>query len=236
MTSLFIAAFLMGSIGSVHCIGMCGPLALSLPLANNDNWSRFTAALLYNSGRMVTYSILGAIFGIIGMSFALFGIQQWLSIILGILILLFMVLPRGNFAKKNVAIQFFELLRSRLGNLFHRKNFRTVFFIGLLNGLLPCGLIYIAIAAAISTGSVAKSSLFMAFFALGTFPVMWSIAYFGSYISSGMRQGIKKCYPYLMFLMAVLLILRGSGLEIPYVSPLLHHHTVNSRTAIECHH
>lgn len=235
MTGLFIAAFFMGSLGSVHCIGMCGPLALSLPVVADNNFSRFSAAVLYNCGRMLTYSLMGALFGIIGMSFSFFGYQQWLSVILGLLIILFLVLPKNNFARNNIVARYFEFTRNKLGNLFQRKNYHTLFLIGFLNGFLPCGLLYMAIAGAISTGSVLKSSLFMASFALGTFPVMWSIAFFGSYVSMKMRQGIKKCYPYMMFAMAILLILRGSGLQIPYISPVLQQQQGLSQPVIECH-
>ena len=91
--SLFITALIMGGIGTMHCIGMCGPLALSLPVVTNNNTSRFFSTLLYNLGRIVTYAVLGAIFGIAGSTFAFFGYQQWLSVIMGIGILLFIFLP-----------------------------------------------------------------------------------------------------------------------------------------------
>jgi sulfite exporter TauE/SafE len=183
---------------------------------------------------MFTYGVLGAIFGLIGISFAWFGLQQWLSILLGIIILLFVFLPKINGLKSNHLSSFFAIVRNRLGNLFTHKKFHSLFYIGLLNGLLPCGLIYTALAAAVSTGSVVESSLFMMYFALGTLPVMWSMAFFGGFINIKMRQGIKKCYPYFMAAMAILLIIRGSGLDIPYISPILHQHG-HGHSLIECH-
>jgi sulfite exporter TauE/SafE len=235
MMSLFITALIMGGIGTMHCIGMCGPLALSLPVVTNNNTSRFFSTLLYNFGRIVTYAVLGAIFGIAGSTFAFFGYQQWLSVIMGIGILLFIFLPAYHFTKRNFITQFFEKTRIQLGNLFVRKNYHSVFFIGLLNGLLPCGLVYMALAGAISTGSVINSSLFMAAFGLGTLPVMWSLAFFGGFINSRIRQRIKKLYPYLMAGMAVLLILRGLGLDIPYISPSLNNDTSTTQQTIDCH-
>ncbi|MEP7165716.1 MAG: sulfite exporter TauE/SafE family protein [Ferruginibacter sp.] len=231
--SMFIAALIMGGIGSVHCIGMCGPLALSLPVVSNDHSSRFVSTLLYNTGRVVTYALLGAVFGLVGMSFAIFGYQQWLSLILGSLIIIFIILPKHHPVLKNnrVVLHFFEKIRSSLATLFSRKNYHSLFFIGLLNGLLPCGLVYIAIAAAVSTASIFKSSLFMAGFGLGTLPVMWSIAFFGSLVSMNMRRNIKKCYPYVMFLVGVLLVIRGLGLEIPYMSPVIGH----QQKIVQCH-
>lgn len=221
MYQLLIAACAMGMLGSFHCVGMCGPLALSLPLKNDGAATKFFGAMLYNAGRIVTYSVFGLVFGLIGKSVALFGYQQWLSVILGAAILIFMLLPKKITAvkNKNLVLEFFEKLRQALGQLFFKKTRSTLFAIGLLNGLLPCGLVYMAAAGAVATGDLLSSVLFMAFFGLGTLPVMWSIAFFGNYVSLGIRQRIKKLYPYMMMLMACLLILRGMGLGIPYVSP-----------------
>lgn len=221
MITIMLAAFTMGLLGSFHCVGMCGPLALSLPLNNDSFWSKFSGGLLYNAGRIVTYSLFGLVFGIIGKSVALFGFQQWLSVILGVLIIVFVILPKrvAFLNNNNFVMKYFERLRSTLGKLFFNKNYSSLFSIGLLNGLLPCGLVYMAAAGAVATGNILNSIFFMAFFGLGTLPMMWSIAFFGNYIGVGLRQKIRKAYPYMMTLMACLLILRGMGLGIPYVSP-----------------
>jgi uncharacterized protein len=221
MVQLIFAAFTIGLLGSFHCVGMCGPLALSLPLNSNSFWSKFSGSLLYNAGRIVTYAAFGLVFGAIGKSVALFGYQQWLSVILGVVIIVFIILPKKItfITKKNIVLRFFEKLRSSLGQLFFKKNYSSLFSIGLLNGLLPCGLVYMAAAGAVATGDILKSTLFMAFFGLGTLPMMWSVAFFGNYIGIGIRQKIRKAYPYMMMLMACLLILRGMGLGIPYISP-----------------
>jgi sulfite exporter TauE/SafE len=234
MTALFISAFILGALGSVHCVGMCGPIALSLPAVNKGKNSKFISVLLYNSGRVLTYSFFGLLFGIIGRTFALFGYQQWLSITLGAIIILFLLLPKKNkvFEKTNVAMHFFYKVRAALAKLFARKNYKSVFFIGLLNGLLPCGLVYMAVAGAIATTSVIKGSLFMAFFGFGTFPMMLGVFFFGSFINVTARQKIRAAYPYFMFIMACLLIIRGLGLGIPYLSPAPF---VTSHTAILCH-
>lgn len=233
MIPLILAAFTMGLLGSFHCVGMCGPLALSLPLSSNSVWAKFSGALLYNAGRIITYSVFGLLFGMMGKSAAFFGYQQWLSILLGAFIILFVILPKkiSAFSNKNFINTFFERLRSALSDLFLRKNYSSLFFIGLLNGLLPCGLVYMAAAGAVATGEVSSSVLFMAFFGLGTLPMMWSLAFFGNYVSIGLRQKIRMAYPYLMMLMGSLLILRGMGLGIPYVSPEM---KAEKKNIIEC--
>lgn len=234
MTQLLMAAFTMGLLGSFHCVGMCGPLALSLPLKDDSFNAKFSGALLYNAGRIVTYAVFGMVFGFIGKSVAFFGYQQWLSIALGIAILTFIILPKSvtSTKNKNGVVELFEKLRSVLGKLFFKKSYSSLFSIGLLNGLLPCGLVYMAAAGAVATGEISSSVLFMAFFGLGTLPVMWSIAFFGNYVSIGLRQRIRKVYPYMMMLMACLLILRGMGLGIPYVSPKV---GIEKKVAHDCY-
>ena len=222
MVQLFFVAFVIGMVGSFHCVGMCGPLALSLPLSNNGFAAKFFGAFIYNAGRIVTYSLFGLIFGLIGQTAALFNFQQWLSISVGVLILLFIIMPKKykmQSIASNRTTAFFAGIRLKLGHLFTKKNNASLFVIGLLNGLLPCGLVYMAVAGAIAAGSIGNSILFMAAFGLGTLPIMWSIAFFGNYIGVSFRQKIRRAYPYMMTLMACLLILRGMGLGIPYVSP-----------------
>lgn len=222
MLQLLMVAFMTGIVGSFHCVGMCGPLALALPLSNNSFAAKFYGAFIYNAGRIVTYSAFGLLLGFIGQTAALFGFQQWLSITTGMLILLFIIMPKKYKMQSSVSgytNAFFTRIRLELGRLFSQKNNSSLFVIGLLNGLLPCGLVYMAAAGAIAAGDVWKSAFFMAAFGLGTLPVMWSVAFFGNYIGVSFRQKIRKAYPYMMTLMACLLILRGLGLGIPYVSP-----------------
>ena len=222
MMQLFIIAFMIGIAGSFHCVGMCGPIALSLPLNNDDFFTKFTGALLYNTGRIVTYTFFGFVFGLIGRSFALFGFQQYLSVAAGLAIIIFVVIPKKYTAvNTRLSNSFFGKVRQSIGNLFSDKNRSSLFAIGLLNGLLPCGLVYMAITGAIASGDIIKSMVFMAAFGLGTLPVMWSVVFFGNYIGVPLRKKIRNAYPYLITLMACLLILRGLGLGIPYVSPKL---------------
>ncbi|HEU5054359.1 MAG TPA: sulfite exporter TauE/SafE family protein [Hanamia sp.] len=234
MIALIFSAFVLGALGSVHCVGMCGPLALSLPVVNKGKNTKNISVLLYNSGRAVTYSFFGLLFGAIGKTFALFGFQQWISISLGAIIILFLLVPKKNkfFESTNIAVHFLYKIRSSLSKLFKKRNYKSVFFIGLLNGLLPCGLVYMAVAGAIATASLWKSSLFMAFFGLGTFPLMLGVSFFGGFISLATRQKIRAAYPLLMFIIACLLIFRGLGLGIPYLSPSGIGH---SSSAILCH-
>ncbi|MGZ3918718.1 MAG: sulfite exporter TauE/SafE family protein [Bacteroidia bacterium] len=220
-----VAAISLGLLGSFHCIGMCGPIALALPVHQATVFRKVVAILLYNSGRIITYSLLGLLFGIIGQGFAVFGLQQVLSVSLGTLILLSIILPKkfvSRFSVTNKLSYLFGKLKSGLSNLFSKRNLFSLFSIGILNGLLPCGLVYMAIAGAVATGKMADSVLFMAFFGLGTVPVMLSLSWFSNLVSMKFRNGITRTMPYLVSVMAILMILRGLNLGIPYISPSYH--------------
>lgn len=232
MWQLFISAFAMGILGSFHCVGMCGPLALSLPLKNNSTFEKIIGVLIYNFGRVFTYSLFGAVFGLIGQSVAFFGWQQILSITVGatiVLVVLFSKQLQLISTTHSVINIFFLKIRTQLGKLFQSKNFSSLFFIGLLNGLLPCGLVYLAVAGAVASGNFFNSIFFMFFFGLGTVPAMWAVAFFGNKLSFVFRQRIRKAFPVVMIAVGCLLIVRGMGLGIPYFSPKINaqHQTID---------
>lgn len=227
--AFILAALALGFLGSFHCVGMCGPIALTLPVQHLQGFSKLMGILTYNLGRVFTYAILGLLFGVIGMSFQLFGLQQILSIALGSLLIIIFIATL--FQKRILQNQFIQNHWNKyiirwITPLFHKKNWWNLFLIGLLNGLLPCGLVYMAIAGALSTGNILYSGLFMAFFGLGTLPAMIAMSFAGGFITISMRNKIKKMIPFILLFMGVLLILRGLNLNIPYVSPVVGAHKV----------
>ncbi|HOW32340.1 MAG TPA: sulfite exporter TauE/SafE family protein, partial [Bacteroidales bacterium] len=98
-------------------------------------------------------------------------------------------------------------------------SFSSLFLIGLLNGLLPCGLVYIAIAGSIGSGSALMGAIYMALFGLGTMPMLLAINLSGGFISTSLRKKINKLIPILVIIVGILFILRGLSLGIPYISP-----------------
>ena len=225
-------AFIMGVAGSLHCVGMCGPLALALPVSHSNDLSRITGAALYNLGRMVSYSIMGLVVGSMGKLLIASHWQSRLSLTLGIIILLYLIIPKKYFHLSNTTAlnKPFIALRKQLGKLFQSKNLSSVFFIGILNGLLPCGLVYLALTSSIISGSSFNGALFMSFFGLGTFPAMMAIILFGNYLNQQVRLKISRALPVFLFLMAALLVLRGLELGIPFVSPAF-----TARDVVSCH-
>ena len=183
---MFLTAFAIGALGSFHCIGMCGPIALSVPMGGKSGLEGILRALAYNFGRIVTYSLLGLIVGLIGKQIAIGGYQQGLSIAVGVLILSFLILPKTITKKLDPTSTFARLflkLKNTFRGLFQSKNAFGPLILGLINGLLPCGLVYVGLAGALALGSPLESAQFMAAFGLGTVPIMISIILFGDLIS-----------------------------------------------------
>jgi sulfite exporter TauE/SafE len=183
--------------------------------------------LSYNAGRIITYSLFGSVAGLLGQGFFMAGYQQALSVIIGVLLLISVILPFiFGIPKFHGSPMLNGLLlntRSKLSSLFQKKGHRPMFLIGLLNGLLPCGLVYMGIAGALTTGSVLKGAFFMASFGLGTLPFMIIIPMTGKFISATARTNMRKAIPVFITFTALLLILRGLNLGIPFVSPKLDH-------------
>lgn len=213
-------AFILGLAGSFHCIGMCGPIALALPVKQNS--SRVFSILVYNIGRIFTYALIGSVVGLIGAGLAIAGMQQNISIAVGVLILFSLLLPAV--AKKILPenTKIFSLvgaIKIRFAVLFKQKTYSALFFIGMLNGLLPCGFVYIALAGSALAASITESILYMALFGFGTLPMMMGISYLPGLLNNNGRKKMKRLMPVFTFLFAVLFIVRGLNIGIPYLSP-----------------
>ncbi len=214
-------AFFLGFVGSgAHCAGMCGPLALALPGGGGTRSTFFAGRLLYNFGRLITYALMGAAFGLLGRGFALAGLQRWVSLVVGAMILIGLIVsPR--FARAVPVTRTVNWLKSALGTLLRRRALPSLFAIGLLNGLLPCGLVYAACAGAIATGNVLSGIQYMAAFGLGTLPMMLAISLAGQKLQFVLRFRLQRLIPVSLAIVGTLLFIRGLALDIPYLSPKL---------------
>ncbi|MBT8378329.1 MAG: sulfite exporter TauE/SafE family protein [Ignavibacteria bacterium] len=237
MSPEILTAFLIGFLGSFHCIGMCGPIAVALPVPKSSNLSFFTGRILYNLGRVVTYSFLGALFGLLGSRITLAGAQQVVSIILGVVIIIAVLLPQKHknfFAQHPITQKLAQPLKANISVLFQKGTFSALFLIGILNGFLPCGFVYIGLAGSIASGDAVSGAAVMVLFGLGTVPVMFAVSIFGKFINIGIRTKLRKAIPVFAILLAAIFILRGMNLGIPYLSPKLSSHTEVS-SEMECH-
>jgi len=217
---ILITALVLGLMGSFHCAGMCGPIALSLPLHGSNWWQKAAGGIIYNLGRTVPYGIMGALFGLIGQGFHWLGFQQLISILMGSFMIASVLLPFLFKQSQSLNFEFFTApLRKAIQRMFQMRSYSGLFLVGLLNGLLPCGLVYLAIAGAIGTGSVYYGIAFMVLFGLGTIPMMLFISMLGNFLSIPIRNKINKAIPYLIVVIGAIFILRGLSLGIPYLSP-----------------
>lgn len=219
---MLLSALLFGLISSFHCIGMCGPIAMMLPVDRNNPAKKVIQIITYHLGRLTAYGSIGLIFGLIGKGFFLAGIQQQLSIFIGLMMILVVLIPERIFAQYNFSKPIFRLIakmKTALGSQFKNRSYKSLFTIGLLNGLLPCGMVYVALFGAIAMQNAGLGVVYMVLFGLGTIPMMTTVVYIQSFITVSVRNKIQKAIPYVAVCIGVLFVLRGLGLGIPYVSP-----------------
>ena len=234
-----LAGFLLGLLGSFHCAVMCGPIALSLPSSAKTRLNFLIERILYNSGRIFAYAFFGMIFGFFGERIFMAGFQQIISIVIGFTIILYLIKPLLKKNKNIFHIQSSKGNFSFLKNIFakfYSKNSKTSLFgIGVLNGFLPCGFVYIALTGAIALGTPVSGSLFMAFFGMGTLPLMLGISMSKNFVTLSLRRKINKLSPVIALLFALIFIIRGLNLGIPYLSPKLESSPKINSEEIICH-
>jgi sulfite exporter TauE/SafE len=219
---MLYTAFIFGLISSLHCIGMCGPIAIMLPVDRSNQTKKTLQIFTYHLGRLAAYASIGFIFGLFGKGFSMAGLQQELSVLLGIIMIVIVVIPEKVFIAYNFSKPIFKVIskiKTALGSQFKNKSYQSLFTIGLLNGFLPCGMVYVALFGAIAMQSPSLGILYMLLFGLGTVPMMSSVVYLNSFLTLPFRNKIQKVIPYVAVCIGILFILRGLGLGIPYISP-----------------
>ncbi len=230
---VFEIGFLMGLLGSVHCIGMCGPLVMALPISQLSNVKKVGSIFLYHLGKMLSYASLGVLFGLIGSWFPISIVQANLSIVIGCIMIVyvlyvFVVKQKKEFIKLNFL---YNPIVNQLGKLFKSRFVLSFVLIGFLNGLLPCGMVYLALSSAMATQSITQGGLFMLFFGLGTMPALILVSFGGQFMSLVFRKRLQNLLPVFIFGMGLMLLLRGMNLGIPYLSP----HAKIGSNIISCH-
>ena len=210
-------AFMIGLLGSVHCIGMCGPLAFAVPSLKPGLGHLVLDKVMYQAGRIISYCVLGVVIGLIGHQIWLSGLQQGISIFTGVLIIAaacsrifkLSVSAGGSFLLKPFNKLFGYALKHKANHL----------IIGMINGLLPCGFVYLALAGALNTGNVQLAVGYMFWFGVGTAPLMLLATIGMGFTGNLVRQRINKVIPFMMLFLGCWFLLRGMNLDIPYVSP-----------------
>lgn len=216
------SGFIIGLVGSLHCIGMCGPIVVALPVKGFSTFRLIITRLLYNIGRVITYSFLGLLFGILGKNLNILGFQQITSIVFGAIMILVVITPskiKNSISRVSVVSSANGLLKKGFSKLISKQSAESFFLIGILNGFLPCGFVYVGIAGALVTGSLMNAVIYMFLFGLGTIPVMFLTSMFPAILGEKKRVKIRKWIPVLLFILGAVFILRGLNLGIPMLSP-----------------
>lgn len=221
MNGAILTGLVFGLLGSLHCVGMCGPLLLALPLKENQ---KLTGQVLYHGGRILCYSLMGVLLSLFGVSLRYTGLHEFFSLSIGIMMIIGLFiflfgksLITNSFGKSWLLTKIKNFWRS----FFETKSIIYLPMIGFLNGMLPCGFVYIALGFSLMFNSSIDTSLYMVSFGLGTVPALIGIGYFSQILSTPLRQKVQLVVPFATAIVGILLILRGLSLDIPYISPVL---------------
>ncbi len=218
------AGMLLGLAGSLHCVGMCGPLILMFPFDAKSKIIGYTQNVIYHFGRVFVYGLLGLLFGLVFQIVDLKYFEQYFSLSIGVL---FLILWYREFFSKQKANQG-PLQRKVLflfGKAMQWRTYFGMFLAGMMNGLLPCGLVYGALLAAFGTGTTEGSILFMLGFGMATIPSMILVFSLKNLITVKLRQKLSQLLPWWLLLLGIWFLLRGMNLGIPFLSPKIHTHS-----------
>jgi sulfite exporter TauE/SafE len=216
----YFSAFLIGLAGSVHCVGMCGPLALAIPGASKDKgFTFFLRTIAYQMSRISGYGVLGLVVGLFSQGMQFTGVQPYFSLLSGILLLFlgfFGIIPEVNaFSKYPMIRQFHIKINRIIGTAMSNDHLSTPFVLGFLNAMLPCGMIYIALGTGLSSGSIGEAALYLISFGLGTLPLMFMLSLSGQFLSLQMRRSWQKAIPFIFMLSGIILIYKGMNMDLP---------------------
>jgi sulfite exporter TauE/SafE len=218
VNATLIIGLILGLSSSLHCIGMCGPIAMVLPLKDRSAFGVFSGVMQYNIGRIFVYSLLGSIIGAIGFTASLFGTLQVVSIITGIAMIVF-AWQKHLFSGFTAWNSYNGFLSKGIGTILGSDSTFKLFLLGALNGLLPCGMIFIALMNAVTAGNPINGASAMIAFGLGTLPAMMIVGIAASKMNRSLQQRINTLVPYVLTIVGLLVVLRGMNLNIPYISP-----------------
>ncbi len=213
--TVLIPALLLGLASSLHCVGMCGPLMLALPLGGAGIRHVWGQLLVYHTGRILTYAVLGLLFGSLGMGLAVAGLQQTLSIAAG-LFMLGMAVMAWRLEHLVTSLpglgRLSDFVKNTMNRLLRRRG--GMFALGMLNGLLPCGMVYAALAGSIATGGYRSGTAFMAVFGLGTIPLLLGVHFLGKKLNRTALNRVRLLQPLLLAAIGLLLLQRGLRLDL----------------------
>jgi sulfite exporter TauE/SafE len=213
MWEIITAGFLFGSVASLHCVAMCGPIALMLPHPSTEPLAIAADNLAYNIGRAVTYMAFGLIAGYFGSMIGLDRLQSGVSIGIGAAMIIgyiiYRYLPTGKLPLSGIAGGFAAAIKKPFGELLKKRSRSSLFALGLLNGLLPCGMVYTAVSMSMALASPIESMTFMGLYGLGTFPAMTALYLMPKTFRGKIKGLAVKALPAMVVLVGLFMVWRG---------------------------
>ncbi len=219
-----ISAFLIGLFGSLHCVGMCSPLMLSF--TPNRGRKAVTSFFLYHLGRLGVYALLGVLFGLISSSVGFFAMQRYFSLILGVVIIAVFAFPkvRNRFEGWYYHSRFYQIIKSSLTKQFGGR--ARWMFGGVLNGFLPCGLVYLAAAGAMVSHSILQGVQYMFLFGMGTIPLL-ALVKFGAGSYKGLFKKVNNLTTPIALIAGLMMVARGFMVAEPDINHLIQAQIMN---------
>ncbi len=212
-------ALLMGLTGSLHCAGMCGPIIWVMPFQLLSGWKKWLAISLYHFGRISVYATMGVVLHSFKSVFQPQW-QQYISIVMGVVLLLIGLLSFFPNSRFSIKLPWTQFVKNKLSHFVSKPSVSTLFITGLLNGLLPCGLVYMALSATLAAPGFAHAALLMYAFGLGTIPMLVGLTIIKDRTKVfGLGGRMRKFVPLFMLFFGSLFVVRGMNLGIPYLSP-----------------
>ncbi len=205
---MWLTALIMGLAGSLHCAGMCSPLAMTITSMNSPAISN---RLLYNAGRILTYGILGASVATMGLILPLPKFQNILSITLGIILITMGVTGISGLRIPLLTIsiiKFTNLIKNIFSKFIQQKHRGSLLLLGALNGLLPCGLTFLALTFCITLATPFQGFIYMLLFGAGTLPVMLGFISLLQFLTRKLNFNIKAVTKGMLILSGLLLVVR----------------------------
>lgn len=215
--SNLLEIFLIGLLGSMHCIGMCGGFVAMYSLKKPMTQPSLPYHVLYNLGRIATYSFLGGVLGYLG-SFAAYagehrGIPGAVLLIAGIFMALMGLNIAGVLGRKGLfeesGITGTSVFRSALHRILALDSVWGAFLLGLLLGFLPCGLLYPILMSAAASGGFASGMIIMAVFGLSTLPALTGLGFLVTRLQPHIKRTLYRVAAVFIILLGLRMFLRG---------------------------
>ena len=212
----YVLFFIAGIAGSFHCIGMCGGFPIAVGSVSNQNPSRKVLnQLLYNSGRIFTYTFLGILLGYLSLKIneikPIFNAQSIVSVVAGVFMILIGLQILGMLGERAIPgfTPIYIFIKKAISSIIRHKSLVAAFYLGIFNGFLPCPLVYAFLFKAATSGSPEKGALTMLSLGLGTIPTMFLLGSLSGFISPRIRAKVNLIPGLVVVIFGIITIARA---------------------------